>query len=128
LAGFVFTWFNVLLLKTIHVITDISYNPDALFDSAVVQTSISIAWTIIGLAVMVFSSKKAQRQLWFIGAGLTAIVVAKLFLLDLAGQGTIERIISFIVVGVLLLVVGYFSPVPPAAKAEVEKSAATDSE
>ncbi len=131
LASFVFVWFNVLLLKTIHVIIGISYNPESLFNSAVVQTSISITWTIIGLAVMVFSSQKVQRQLWFIGAGLTAIVVAKLFLLDLAGQGTIERIISFIVVGVLLLVVGYFSPVPPSASIddkEPDKKAATDSE
>jgi len=116
LAGFVFAWFNVTLLKIIHVISDVSYNPDALFDSALVQTSISISWTMIGLVVMVLASKKAQRQLWLIGASLTAIVVAKLFLLDLSEQGTIERIISFIVVGALLLVVGYLSPVPPAVK------------
>jgi len=117
LASFIFVWFNVLLLKTLHVIAGVQYNPDALFDSALVQTSISISWTVIGLVVMVFASKKAQRQLWLIGASLTAIVVAKLFLLDLSEQGTIERIISFIVVGALLLVVGYLSPVPPAVKA-----------
>lgn len=116
LAGFSFIWFNVLLLKTVHVITGVGYNPEALFDSAVVQTSISIAWTIIGLVVMMFASNKSLRSLWIIGASLTAIVVAKLFLLDLSGQGTIERIISFIVVGALLLVVGYFSPVPPSAR------------
>jgi uncharacterized membrane protein len=117
LAGFVFIWFNVLLLKSIHVIASVPYNPHALFDSAIVQTSISIAWTLIGLAVMILASNKAIRQLWIVGALLTGIVVAKLFLLDLSGQGTIERIVSFLVVGFLLLVVGYFSPVPPTIKA-----------
>ncbi|MEH6450817.1 MAG: DUF2339 domain-containing protein [Oleispira sp.] len=125
LAVFSFIWFNVILLKIIHVATLVDYQPDALFNSAVVQTTLSIAWTVIGLVVMMFASNKSVRQLWFIGAALTAIVVAKLFLLDLAGQGTIERIISFIVVGALLLVVGYFSPVPPSLKAkETEESTA----
>ncbi len=124
LAAFVFAWFNVVLLKVIHVASGVRYDPDALFDSALVQTSISISWTIIGLLVMVLASKKSQRQLWAIGASLIAIVVAKLFLLDLSEQDTIERIISFIVVGALLLVVGYFSPVPPALK-ENEAAAAS---
>ena len=126
-AGFGFTWFNVLLLKTIHLVAGVQYQFEALFNSAVVQTSISIAWTLIGLVVMMLASNKSLRPLWIIGASLTAIVVAKLFLLDLAGQGTIERIISFIVVGALLLVVGYFSPVPPTEKANTS-SVATDSE
>lgn len=121
LASFIFVWFNILLLKTIHLISGVRYSPEALFDSALVQTSISIAWTAVGLILMVLASKKSLRQLWIIGAVLTAIVVAKLFLLDLSGQGTIERIISFIVVGALLLVVGYFSPVPPEKEAEAKK-------
>jgi uncharacterized membrane protein len=132
LAGFVFIWLNVLLLKTIHLVAGVEYQLEALFDSAIVQTSVSIAWTLIGLVVMMLASNKSQRQLWIIGASLTAIVVAKLFVLDLSGQGTIERIISFIVVGALLLVVGYFSPVPPAEEAndleDKESAATTDSE
>jgi uncharacterized membrane protein len=45
-------------------------------------------------------------------------VVAKLFLVDLSSIGTVQRIVSFIGVGVLMLVVGYFSPVPPRAPEE----------
>jgi uncharacterized membrane protein len=41
------------------------------------------------------------------------IVVAKLFIVDLASIGTVERIVSFIGAGVLMLLIGYFSPVPP---------------
>jgi uncharacterized membrane protein len=47
-----------------------------------------------------------------------AIVVAKLFFVDLSNIGGIERIVSFIGVGLLMLVVGYFSPVPPAQPEE----------
>ena len=46
------------------------------------------------------------------------VVVAKLFVVDLSNVGTIARIVSFIGVGVLMLVVGYFSPVPPKVREE----------
>jgi uncharacterized membrane protein len=48
-----------------------------------------------------------------IGAALMGIVVLKLFVVDLSGIGTVERIVSFIGVGLLMLLVGYLSPVPP---------------
>jgi uncharacterized membrane protein len=35
---------------------------------------------------------------------------------DLSSVGTIERIVSFIGVGLLMLVLGYFSPLPPVAE------------
>ena len=37
---------------------------------------------------------------------------AKLLLVDLAGTGTVTRIVSFIGVGVLMLVIGYVAPLP----------------
>ena len=37
----------------------------------------------------------------------------KLFLVDLAQAGTVARIVSFICVGLLLLLIGYLEPVPP---------------
>ena len=46
------------------------------------------------------------------------LVVLKLFTVDLTQTGTIERIISFIGVGILLLVVGYFAPAPPRDRQE----------
>jgi uncharacterized membrane protein len=56
-----------------------------------------------------------MRVLWIVGASLMAAVVAKLALVDLSNIGTVERIVSFIGVGVLMLVIGYLSPVPPKA-------------
>lgn len=54
-----------------------------------------------------------RRAVWLTGAGFMALVVLKLFAVDLGNTGTIERIISFIGIGALLLVVGYFAPAPP---------------
>ena len=45
-----------------------------------------------------------------------AVVVLKLFAVDLGNTGTVERIVSFIGTGLLLLVVGYFAPAPPREK------------
>ena len=45
-----------------------------------------------------------------------AVVVLKLFFVELGNSGGIERIVSFIVVGLLLLLVGWYAPVPPKEK------------
>jgi uncharacterized membrane protein len=48
------------------------------------------------------------------GAALLGVVIAKLFVVDLSRVGSVERIVSFVGVGLLMLVVGYVSPLPPA--------------
>ena len=54
-----------------------------------------------------------SRALWLVGAALLSVVVVKLFVFDLSRISGIERIIAFIGVGLLLLLIGYFSPLPP---------------
>ena len=51
------------------------------------------------------------------------IVVVKLFLIELSNSGGIARIVSFIIVGLLLLLVGWFTPVPPKAENDGEPKA-----
>jgi uncharacterized membrane protein len=89
-----------------------------LYDSVVVQTALSIYWGLLGFAGMLWGARRAQRPIWLIGAGFMALVVVKLFLIDLGNTGTVERIVSFIGIGILLLVVGYFAPVPPRRAAD----------
>ena len=88
--------------------------------SMLVQASLSIFWSLLALCTMVTATRVRLRPLWLAGAGLMAIVVAKLFFVDLSNVGGIERIVSFIGVGLLMLVVGYFSPVPPATAKETQ--------
>ncbi len=58
--------------------------------------------------------RQRNRTAWLAGAILLGVVIAKLFLVDLSRSGSVERIVSFVGVGVLMLIVGYFSPLPPA--------------
>jgi uncharacterized membrane protein len=53
-----------------------------------------------------------------LGAGLLAVVVGKLFLVDLGALSGLPRVVAFLGVGVLLLVIGYLSPLPPAPARE----------
>ena len=46
-------------------------------------------------------------------AGLLALVVCKLLLIDMSNAQGWERIVTFIGVGFLMLVTGYFVPLPP---------------
>jgi uncharacterized membrane protein len=84
----------------------------------IVQAAFSIFWSLLALCAMFSATRMRLRMLWLAGAGLMAVVVFKLFFIDLSNIGGIERIVSFIGVGLLMLVIGYVSPVPPAASEE----------
>jgi uncharacterized membrane protein len=83
--------------------------------SQLVQASFSILWMLLALGAMVVATRRAIRVVWICGAALMGLVVAKLFVVDLSGIGTLERIVSFVGVGLLMLLIGYLSPVPPRA-------------
>ena len=113
LTALAFIWLNAVLLRTLHHWTGISYRPWVLARSTLVETSLSIFWTAISLATMLMATRRGARTAWLTGAGLLAAVILKLFIVDLSSTGTIERIVSFVGVGLLMLVIGYFSPLPP---------------
>ena len=108
-----FVWFNGLLARSVHHYADVPFTLSALWDSVPLQVAVSVSWTLIGLAVTVWSSRKGLRVPWIMAAGLLGAVVIKLFLVDLAQLSTPAKIGTFLVVGILLLLVGYLSPVPP---------------
>jgi uncharacterized membrane protein len=116
LAVLGFVWINAMALRCIHYWVGVPYRVADLMNSVLVQATLSILWTSAALALMVLSRRRLQRLLWIIGAALLALVVGKLFLIDLANTGTVARIVSFLGVGVLLLVIGFVAPVPPGVK------------
>ena len=77
-----------------------------------------IFWALLGLAGMTLGTRRANRNIWFVGVGLMTVVVLKLLVVDMSSAGTVARIVSFLGVGILLLVVGYISPVPPRSEKE----------
>jgi uncharacterized membrane protein len=108
-----FIWINVTMLRVMHHWVGHTWDIDALLGSSQVQMALSILWAVTGVAMMVLASRTERRTIWLAAAGLLIAVVIKLFLVDLAASGTIARIFSFLVVGGLLILVGYLSPLPP---------------
>ena len=114
LVGFVVL--NGMLARATHFLGGVPFDFGALWASAHYQAAVSITWTVIALAIMLSGTRLRQRPVWVVGAALLAAVVFKLFMVDLAGIGTVARIVSFIVVGVLILVIGFLSPLPPSSE------------
>jgi len=114
LAALAFIWLNAVLLRTLHQWFSVPLALEPLMASTLVQTCLSLFWTVLALVTMLFATRQRNRIVWLVGAALLAVVIAKLFLIDLSRIGSIERIVSFVGVGLLMLVVGYFSPLPPA--------------
>ena len=108
-----FIWLNGVLLRSLHQWADVPYTFDGVRRSVTAQAALSIFWSVLALGTMVFATQTARRALWMTGAALMGVVVVKLFIVDLSRVTGIGRIVSFIAVGVLMLVIGYFSPVPP---------------
>lgn len=104
---------TAMVFRTAFHWAGVPYQLSLQLDSMLVQAGLSIVWTLIALALMIVGHLRVRRELWVVGALLIAVVVAKLFFVELGNRGGLERIISFIGVGVLLLVVGYFAPLPP---------------
>ncbi len=111
-AALVFLWLNFTLFRVAHHWFGIKYDPDVLFNSNWVQTAVSILWALSGVLLTLYSSRKNIRILWVTGAVLLGLVVLKLFVIDLAALGSLGRVVSFLVVGVLLTSIGYFAPLP----------------
>ena len=108
-----FVWANGIVLRTLHHWAGVPFDLASMARSVLVQAALSLLWTTLALLLMATAARRAWRTLWMVGAGLMAVVVAKLFLIDLSNIDGIERIVSFIGVGVLMLVVGYVAPLPP---------------
>ncbi|RYZ94989.1 MAG: DUF2339 domain-containing protein [Moraxellaceae bacterium] len=116
-----FVWVNVVTLRAMSHFEQIAYDFHSLWYSMQVQMALSIVWTACALLVMNIARRMQSRELWMTGAGLLGLVVLKLATKDLSGSGTLAGIISFMVVGALMLLIGYLSPIP-AKRNEQNKS------
>jgi uncharacterized membrane protein len=107
-----------MVLRTCHHWGGVAWELPALLDSNLVQTSLSLAWGSVAIGLMLIGNRRQRRWVWITGAVLIGFVVIKLFLVELSASGTLARIVSFIVVGLLLLLVGFFAPLPPRVPAK----------
>ena len=68
---------------------------------------LTVAWTIEGLGLMAAGFLLRERTLRLSGLGLFAVCLFKVFVIDLRGLETIYRILSFILLGIILLLVSF---------------------
>jgi uncharacterized membrane protein len=117
-------WFLVTMAvaRAVHHFVHVPWELDQLAASTVLQAALSIVWGAGGLGTMLIGARAGRRVVWVTGAAIMGVVVVKLFLVDLGNTDTLARVVSFLGVGLLLLVVGYFAPVPP--RTELEENAA----
>ncbi|MDE0052965.1 MAG: DUF2339 domain-containing protein [Gammaproteobacteria bacterium] len=98
--------------RGVHHFAGVPFTAGALAGSAIFQAGLSLVWGTAGLAGMVAGARREHRDVWIGGAVVMGLVIVKLFLVELGNVGTLSRVVSFLGVGLLLLIVGYLAPVP----------------
>ncbi|SKA18706.1 DUF2339 domain-containing protein [Novilysobacter spongiicola] len=125
LAGAGFLLASAVTLRATHQWGQVPWDA-MMFRESVVQTSLTVLWSVLGVIGWIIGSRRGHRALWLAGAVLMAVVLAKLVLIDRQHLGNLFGILSFLAYGVLCTVVGYIAPAPPkAAGADTEPPAAT---
>ncbi|MFT4581817.1 MAG: putative membrane protein [Gammaproteobacteria bacterium] len=96
LGALSFLWFNTVIFRATHYASGVNYDFIPLWRAPSLQSSISLAWTLLGSTLMALAALKLKhREVWMLGAVMLGFVVAKLFTVDLADIGTVARIVSF---------------------------------
>jgi uncharacterized membrane protein len=72
------------------------------------HSGVSAFWGLIGLVALYVGLQREIRWLRLAGLGLFGLALAKLFLYDLAFLSSITRALSFLAVGAVLLLGGFF--------------------
>jgi uncharacterized membrane protein len=124
----IFVALNVTVLRVLHHYYGYAWQFPNLLQQPVTQTTLAIVWTLFGMILAWRGNRTLSRNLWFAGAGLLGLVVLKLFVVDFASSGTLERVVSFISVGGLLLFIGYLAPMPSIPSSTEETSKTDDQE
>jgi uncharacterized membrane protein len=106
-----------ITLRGVHFLGGVPWG-EALQDSPLAQAALSIVWTIAGIATMLLGKRRGSRAVWIGGSVLMAVVIVKLLLVDRQHLQDLTAIVGVLVVGALLVGVGYFAPAPPRAVGE----------
>jgi len=110
-----------ITLRCVHFFGGVPWD-EHMASSSLAQSALSIVWTLAGIAAMLAGKRRGSRAVWFGGAALMALVLVKLMLIDRNYLNDLSAIVGVLVVGVLLVAVGYFAPVPPKAAVAGDKA------
>ena len=110
LYGTLFICLTMMIARSVCYYTDIAFSPDGILFSKFFQTFISITWSGAAFLIMLFATRSNLHRLNALATLLLFLVAAKLFLVDIHLSQEIERICSFMWVGVIMLLSGYYMP------------------
>src|SRR6185369_683805 len=69
--------------------------------------AISVLWTLYAIALMLLGFRYQQARLRLVSLGLFGMTILKVFLADMARVSTPFRIVSFVVLGLMLIGASY---------------------
>ena len=113
LSAAAFALVTAMTLRTVHHWGGVPWTAHSMMPSSLAHTSLTVVWSVLGVAAWIAGSRRRQRALWLGGAALMAVVLAKLVLVDRQHLGNLLGIGSFIAYGLLCSVIGYIAPAPP---------------
>lgn len=109
-------------LRAVHQYTGLPWSV-LILNHGISQTVLTVLWAVAGVFAWVMGSRRQVWALWLIGAVLMGLVLGKLILVDRLYTGNITGIVSFIAVGLLLVLVGRIAPTPPRHSAAAREEA-----
>ena len=68
---------------------------------------LTISWSVLAFAVLVFGFLLKERAYRLLGLGILIVSIARLFIVDVSQLDTMYRSISFVVLGLLILALGF---------------------
>ena len=116
LYGTLFLCLTMMITRSICYYTHISFSAVGILSSPFLQTIISVIWSGAAFIIMLFSARAKRERENSLGTLLLFLVAAKLFLVDIHLSNELERICSFIWVGGIMLLAGYYMPAENAAE------------
>ncbi|WP_413284319.1 DUF2339 domain-containing protein [Vibrio sp. MA40-2] len=109
-SGVLFT--HAALARGVSYYTMADYELYSLWSSALFQAGLAILWSLSATMATAIGSRFNMLILWCSGALVFALTIIKLFVLDLANRDTVVMVVAVIFVGVVMVLVGYFAPMP----------------
>jgi len=67
------------------------------------EGSVSVVWALFAVAYLIIGIVKSSKAWRYSGLTLFAVVVAKAFIIDLAGMEIFHRVIAFMLLGIILI-------------------------
>ncbi|MDR2220596.1 MAG: DUF2339 domain-containing protein [Methylobacillus sp.] len=125
LGIFVLAFATSATLRGVHHLGGVWWSPGAMGGSDVAQMSLTVVWSALGLLAWIYGSRRGVRSIWLAGAIIMGVVLLKLIVVDRQHLGNLFGIGSFIVYGLLCIVVGFLAPAPPRRSSSGDDSSKT---